>query len=332
MLVSFIIPIYNAENYICKCLDSVLAIARNDYEILIINDGSIDHTEEILSSYIKISDKIRVINQKNSGVSAARNNGVKHALGTYIFFIDADDVIEPSNVSYIMGTFDDKNPYDLILGNYCDIRKDDAVIKEYNLYNKIHNKRVLLDKVYLGDFLLNICWGKFLNKKIIIENQILFDSTMKYGEDTVFMGSFLAKTVSFKCFEKQIYYYRQFLDNTVNTLRSKLTKRYLDETEKIIAAKREYLRIRGEDENLKKEFIIYYSRHLSATVNLVLKENNPIKEDIKDINSYLTRAQMKYLLEDYKMSYGVRRYFVCIIYKLKLTRMLYIMIKRSKIK
>jgi len=332
MLVSFIIPAYNAEDYIRKCLDSVLAIPRNDYEILIINDGSTDQTEKILVSYMKTCDKIRLINQKNSGVSASRNKGVKEAFGRYVFFIDADDKIETLNVSEIMGKIEDDNCYDLIIGNYSDIGKDDSVIKEYDLYNQIQNKRELLDKVYLGDFLLNVCWGKFLKRELIIENLLFFDSTMKYGEDTVFMGKFLINVASFKCFEKQIYCYRQFPNNTVNTLRTKLTTRYLDETEKIINEKREYLRIRNVEENIQKEFITYYTRHLSATVNLVLKEHNSIKDDIKNINTYLSRPQMKYLLKDYKVSYGLKRYFICVLFKFRLTKIVYIIVKKIKVK
>ena len=91
---SIIVPVYNVESYLAKCLDSILCQSYKDYEIIAINDGSTDNSSKILKEYVDKYDNIIVINQENQGLSQARNNGVKEAKGEYIIFADSDDFIE----------------------------------------------------------------------------------------------------------------------------------------------------------------------------------------------------------------------------------------------
>lgn len=92
--ISVIIPVYNCEKYLNKCVDSVLNQTYTNYEIILIDDGSTDRSSEICDKYEKVSKKVKVLHQKNSGVSQARNNGVDIAEGKYICFLDSDDYIE----------------------------------------------------------------------------------------------------------------------------------------------------------------------------------------------------------------------------------------------
>lgn len=328
MLVSFIIPAYNAEKYISQCIDEILCINRDDYEILIINDGSTDKTKQVVKSLIKKSNKIKLINQLNLGVSASRNRGMAESCGKYIFFADADDIIEPMHVAEVMEFLDtSQNDYDMIIGNYYDVDINNNIIKSYSLFDKIIDDKSKLDMIFLGDFLLNVCWGKFLKRTIITENNITFDYTMKYGEDTIFIGNFLCHINKFKCINKYLYRYRQFSDNTANTLRSKLTCRYMDETEKLIKNKRKYLNSCEKQKELETAFINYYARHLSATVNLALKERNSLTAETKSISEYLDRSQMRFILDNVNMNYGIKRYIVSQVYRTIPCRIIYIMLK-----
>ena len=92
-MISVIIPVYNAEQYIKRCLNSVLNQTFNDYEIIMVNDGSTDGSLEILKKYESQNSKLKVITQKNLKAAAARNSGLKYASGEYIAFIDADDYV-----------------------------------------------------------------------------------------------------------------------------------------------------------------------------------------------------------------------------------------------
>lgn len=328
MLVSFIIPAYNSEKYINECIDKILCINRNDYEIVVINDGSYDNTKKVVEVLDKKSNKIRLINQSNSGVSASRNKGISEACGKYIFFVDADDIIESIQVTEVMEILDtSEKDYDLVIGNYYDVDTNNNIVEAYDLFNKILDDKARLDMIFLGDFLLNVCWGKFLKRSIITENNITFDYTMKYGEDTVFIGEFLCNINKFKCTNKYLYRYRQFSNNTVNTLRSKITDRYMDETEKLIKNKRIYLHLCSGKKELETVFINYYARHLSASVNLALKERNSLAAEIKSINQYLDRPEMKFILCNVNMNYGIKRYIVSQVYSKTLFRVIYVILK-----
>ena len=328
MLVSFIIPVYNGEKYIESCLDSIVSLDRSDYEIVVVDDGSIDNTSLIMQTYQRQYPSIRYLSQKNAGVSAARINGVHAATGSYIFFVDADDLIDTIPISKVMNLLR-ASSYDVVLGNYIEVDQDEQQISEHSLYQLIENKRDKLDKIYVGDFLLNVCWGKFLRKDIITYNNLLFDTTMKYGEDTIFMGDFLMNTKNFLCTNENFYYYRQTPTNSVNSLRSTLSERYLDETEKLIRKKRDYIEHVNADEEVTHSFIDYYGRHLSATINLVLKQKGTLHSNIVAIGKYLQREQMLYIINQVTLKYGWRRFFLCQIYKISALRNLYIIIKHA---
>ena len=97
-LISVIIPIYNTEQYLKECLDSVCSQSYKDIEIICINDGSTDNSEEITRSYAQQDKRIKLISQKNQGLSITRNNGVSQAQGEYLFFLDSDDTIEQNAI------------------------------------------------------------------------------------------------------------------------------------------------------------------------------------------------------------------------------------------
>ena len=104
---SIIIPVYNVEKYIKKCLDSVFAQTFKDYEVIVVNDGTQDNSIELIKDY-----NIRIINQKNQGLSVARNTGVKHATGEYLLFLDSDDYLEKNTLREIKKSL--KNNPDLV--------------------------------------------------------------------------------------------------------------------------------------------------------------------------------------------------------------------------
>jgi len=122
-LVSIILPVYNVELYLGECLDSVLQQTFTDFELIAVNDGSTDTSREILEQYVsKFSGKLIVVDQKNGGLSAARNTGLNHANGTYVYFLDSDDWILPETLANCVEAFVDYDA-DLIVFNakaFCD--------------------------------------------------------------------------------------------------------------------------------------------------------------------------------------------------------------------
>ncbi|WP_251157757.1 glycosyltransferase family 2 protein [Caniella muris] len=127
-LISVLLPVYNVEGYLAQCLDSLLVQSEDDFEIVAINDGSTDGSRGILADYASMDGRIRIIDQQNQGLAAARNTGVDHARGDYIAFVDSDDYVSPDYLSTMLSSLRD---YDLDL-SICGRQIDDGgVLRPY---------------------------------------------------------------------------------------------------------------------------------------------------------------------------------------------------------
>ena len=177
---SIIIPIYNSEKYIKKCLDSII-YQNNSYqiEIICINDGSTDRSLEILSSYN--DDRIKIVNQSNQGAARARNIGINMAIGKYIMFIDSDDFLMPNSIDNLLQNAYQKNA-DIVTGN---------INKYISKYDKIISTR--RHKYFITDNLLKMCnmsdgapWGKIYKKSLW--NNVRFHEGQAFEDCVVFLN------------------------------------------------------------------------------------------------------------------------------------------------
>lgn len=124
--VSIIIPVYNVESYLTRCLDSVFAQTFKDFEVITVNDGSIDKSADILNQYALTHSNMLVINKENGGLSSARNVGIAHCNGEYISFIDSDDFVEDKMIE--------------TLYNAAKAENADIALSAYNRYDEITKK------------------------------------------------------------------------------------------------------------------------------------------------------------------------------------------------
>lgn len=194
---SIIVPVYNCQDYIERCIESVVKQNTKDIELILVNDGSTDNTKELLKEYKKENNLIKVINKKNEGVSKARNTGLKEATGKYILFLDADDYLEENYIKEINEILKKHKDIELInFGFYSDVEdmefnnlsRDEITYKEK--YYK-DTKSLKKDFVELWDntMLYNI-WNKVYVKKIIDDNNIKFPKS-NWGEDVEFNRLYL---------------------------------------------------------------------------------------------------------------------------------------------
>ena len=223
--VSFIIPAYNIEDYIGKCLDSILNQTWQDFEIIVVNDGSKDKTGEVLDSYATKDNRIKILHKENEGVSAARNDGIKMASGEYILFWDGDDFAEKETCEELLQTMEENDVDTVVYGYYR--YKDGAVFEtNYPLFDKeIYEGEEILDKMVpqfiglsydkINDWLRGkenslyvenpARWRIMVSRKIIVDNNLVFDTRLKVGEDTCFISEYLS--CAKRCFVKQKCYY-----------------------------------------------------------------------------------------------------------------------------
>ena len=211
-LISVIIPVYNVEKYISKCLDSVIKQTYKNLEIIIIDDGSTDKSGFICDEYKKIDSRIRVIHHKNKGLSYARNEGISNSNGSFISFVDSDDYLE-SNMFYELKNNIILYNSDISMCNFyyekgnkkrvaCDNFKKDFVVNNNDKYNYIYNKY---------DSLTIHTWNKLYKKNIF--NSIRFPVN-NYFEDSFIICDLLEKANVISYLHKPLYNY-VYRDNSI---------------------------------------------------------------------------------------------------------------------
>ncbi len=205
--VTVIVPAYNAEKDIHRCLDSISRQTYPDLEVLIINDGSTDQTERICQEYCCHCDRLRMINGEHQGVSAARNLGIRHAQGKYLFFMDADDELPPRSIEVLM---DHHTKGEWIIGNYkMNIIPGTGQPELHLQYfeEEVHcGERSELPMLCVSRN-FNRIWGKLYRKDIIAVNNIQFDESSDYGEDLLFNADYFPYVNTFVILKEAVYIY-----------------------------------------------------------------------------------------------------------------------------
>lgn len=217
--ISIIIPVFNGENYIEKCLKTVINQTLRDIEIIIINDGSTDESIKVINKYKDMDNRIIVINQKNSGQSVARNNGIKRASGEYIGFVDADDWIRTDMY---------ENMYKLAKENNADVvvcAHDKVFDKAENNITNVHNVKSEIINLngenyeeYIMNYIRNFrhgneVWNRIFKLDVLRKGDVVFDVHYKQGipeigEDMVFnIKAALSSKIIVSTSESYYYYY-----------------------------------------------------------------------------------------------------------------------------
>ncbi len=234
--VSIIIPVYNAESTLCKCLDSILTQEFNNYEIILVNDGSKDSSLDICKEYASKYDNIFVINQNNVGVSTARNAGLDVAKGNWITFIDSDDYIKD-------GYFSCLNIYneDLIIlnskilylsgdiGDSLFSKTDNQLYKKSSITHFISNN--------IDNALFRAPWAKFYKKELI--KDIRFDISMKVGEDSHFVFRYLCNIKSIRYIGNEANYIIRLSEQESNVKYSSSIDYCIESLKKLFQAYRQ---------------------------------------------------------------------------------------------
>ena len=199
MKVSVIIPVYKAEAYIVKCLDSVLNQTLKDFEIILVDDGSPDRCGEICDDYAQKDRRIKVFHTKNSGVASARQLGMDKAMGDYVIHIDPDDWVEPAMLEEL---------YNKALEDDSDVVLCDYWINNVNIVKQqpstLHHLVVLKE---LFQHLHGSCWNKLLRRSCYIDQQTKFYTELTYCEDLTFWCQIFTYNIKVSYLNKAFYHY-----------------------------------------------------------------------------------------------------------------------------
>lgn len=231
MLISIIVPVYNLDKYISKCIESILSQTYTYFELLLIDDGSSDTSGSICDKYAAVDERIHVYHKKNGGVSSARNVGLKYANGEWVCFVDADDWIENDFLKCCVESINtsDKNIDLLVAGYSLDYLYNVRNSKVVRFNNEFIDLYDISNLDYVNDIFLHgtIC-SKFYNKKVIDNANLKFDEKVPINEDSIFFWQFLLCTNRLLTIDNVMYHYMHGFDiNSSRKLHSSATYLYI---------------------------------------------------------------------------------------------------------
>lgn len=192
--ISIIVPVFNAEKFLDKCVTSILSQSFRNFELLLINDGSKDNSGILCDQYALSDDRIKVFHKNNGGVSSARNLGIDKARGEWITFIDSDDWLETDFLKNLI-SYDDTL---MVVGGFKRFgdREDEIIPDVTTIYNVVEDINVLW-KTTIKNFIFWYVWGKLYKLNLLKEYEIRFLNGMKYNEDNCFVMEYMSHIDSF---------------------------------------------------------------------------------------------------------------------------------------
>ena len=202
MKVSIIIPVYNTEQYLSRCIDSILGQSFTDFELLLIDDGSTDGSAKICDAYAEKDSRIRVLHKENGGVSSARNLGLNEAKGEWVCFVDSDDELLPNGLQAMADGISDE--VSMVMAGYHEYEDDRLTVDTSAMEVKgevIDRNEALVmmypseDKVYMGYSV-----AKLFNRELINRFGVIFNKHIAIKEDTLFVVDYLCRN------EKPVYF------------------------------------------------------------------------------------------------------------------------------
>lgn len=219
---SIIVPVYNGEKYIGKTVDSILNQTFEDFELILINDGSTDGTRKILEECREEDKRLKVIHQENSGPGAARNVGIREARGEYIGFVDGDDYIDKEMYEKLLNVVVN-NKVEMVMCGYTEKRDEDEIVVRANLQDREILFQKDIEDSIISTFIKNVnfgyfaLWNKIYYKEFLLENDLFIEEDRKQGEDWWFNIRVFCKLQSVVYIDEPLYYYiRQNSESLMN--------------------------------------------------------------------------------------------------------------------
>ncbi|WP_353949006.1 glycosyltransferase [Sporolactobacillus sp. Y61] len=311
-MVSIIIPCYNAEKYIDKCLSSIINQTLKRIEIIVVNDGSTDKSLDVITRYQNKFSNIKIVNQKNMGQAESRNKGIRLAKGEYIGFVDSDDYIESGMYETLYNEAKQDN-LDLVICNFDRVSEDGKILRTHN--QKRFNEKYFNNKQLIYEFFLNeneliegYCWNKLFKRSLFIENGIFFPK-LKY-EDIPTVFEVLCLTNRAKYINRSFYHYVQRNTSTVHSTNEQAIKDFIV----AINLVNQILVNKGYKQRFKAEFLLYIVRCVLYfyVKNKSIIERN--KEIYDQINCWINEISLKKCILSKKMT--IRNFIRIILYKI----------------
>ncbi|MCX8531513.1 glycosyltransferase family 2 protein [Chryseobacterium luquanense] len=283
-MLSIIVPVYNVEKYIDQCVNSVLQQSYENFEIILVNDGSPDNCPAICDQYALKDSRIKVIHKKNGGLSDARNFGIREAKGAYILFLDSDDYYNDTdfllNVSNVISSFKNVDvinfgflKYYELSNRYVPDGRDYSIVKSESESNREYIKKMLKNDLFIAS-----AWNKCVKKDFILEHDLFFEKGIK-SEDMSWCGNILFLMPSMTSLDTQPYVYRQ---DRVDSITSTVNGIHLNDIINML----KMALVKSQKLNLedKYKYLSFFAvQYLTLLYNFSISKEKSVKKLHKDV-------------------------------------------------
>lgn len=287
---SIIVPVYNVSKYLAKCLDSLLCqdLKPEEYEIIVVNDGSTDNSEEILKQYEKKYKNIKVVRQENQGLSGARNTGIKLSNGKYIQFVDSDDYLEPNVLRTLVDKMETNN-LEVLRFNYQNVNENYEVYEPYKEHKPYVDYRdeVCDGLTFLTERLGYACYAvQFLIKSELLKKEGNTFKSGIYFEDTEWTPRILTQAKRVTSTDLMVYNYLLRQGSITNSVSIEKKRKVLEDKMQLVSSLKQQM--------LDKADKRWYEGMISATVISIMgcivadfyKEKNKHLKRLNDLDVY----------------------------------------------
>ncbi|MFU0826973.1 MAG: Glyco-trans-2-like domain-containing protein [Lachnoclostridium sp.] len=256
-LVSIIVPIYNSEKTLSRCIDSILNQTYKEFELILLNDGSTDSSGQICDMYAGKDRRIRVIHKENTGVSDTRNQGIAAAKGEYLQFVDSDDWITPDATELFVGAATE-HQCDMVIADFYRVIGErvshKGAIEQEGIMDRVSYATYMMQKP--ADFYYGVLWNKFYKRSIVEKYQLKMDDSISWCEDFIFNLEYIRNIQAVYVMKIPVYYYVKTKGSLVS--QGKSVKKTIQMKRTVFAYYNNFYKdVFGEEEYEKKRGQIY---------------------------------------------------------------------------
>lgn len=309
---SIIVPVYNTEQYLRECLDSLINQTFDNYEIIIVNDGTKDNSQKIIDEYSLKSSKIKKIIKKNGGLSDARNYGVRESDGEYLIFVDSDDYISLNMLEKLNSIIDKDESIDIVKYNFAYVNDQKEIIANKNfVFNRCSGEEAFIKLVDSKQLFEMACIYTF-NKRFWLLNDFKF-AKGKVHEDFGLIPLVLVKAKNVKVIDDILYYYVRHDDSiTKNTSSEKMNQKAWD---LLYHFDYLYLNVNNDNQINKNTKKVFNSFIANALINKSTSLSNDyfnkyiLELKNRNISSFLLSNTFSRLFKKVLISANIKWYF-----------------------
>lgn len=250
-MISIIMPVYNSEKYISEAIESVCSQSHKNWELLIVNDGSTDHTPEIIDHFSEKDSRIKVFHRKNEGVSMARNFALNKISGEYVTFIDSDDMYHADRLKHMMKVFEQHRNCEIVFSRHKEFRgklKPSTIIESRSVAVSDEN---ILVKV-ISDTKKHFVWNSMIKSEIAKREKF---TSIRFAEDFCYIRDCACHCRQIAVLDEVLYFYRRDNENAMTS--HFLSEKYVSDYMKLVENVYHFCKDRKLDDDFYKKMVAY---------------------------------------------------------------------------